>query len=1217
MNLKLAHLSDLHLDDRKDLAMQQQVLLAVVKDIEASEPDCILLTGDLYERKSSPAERLAASTILRELSSLAPVVLVKGNHDAQEDLSIFTRLESEWGVAVFEGPAGIIPESSRVITTHVALKPGKESLALGILVLPWMDKAHFQAVLPASMSSEQAKQEAQAAAQTCLDCLENEAHRLRQQGIIPILAAHLNVLGAEVASGQVPQGTTIDVTPDQLGALSCAYVGLGHIHKHQDWYSGRVCYSGSPIRHDFGEPEEKGWVLVHISGVTKEMTSTQFMHSPCPEMHRLELDLREAGNTEAATAFIPELDQRDGITLTGSITRVRLLMEETQPVHEWCDLVEGYLESAGCRTWKVEPVIEHRQQVRDSRIANARTTWEKVTAWMGWSSDTPMDAEQEGRMQVKLGTIEELTTGGTIQNARPLTLDWLHFRGFTTFLHEVHLNLKELGAGLIALVGRNGAGKTTIMETVLGGLFRSFATRSGSLYDHAHGTDAFIEQHWSDDRGQGLHAILRVNAEKRQMDGVLSRDNGSGSAEVIASGAATCREKVEQHWGTLQQVRSSVFMAQDKGGSFLAMPRAQRRQLFIDMLGLSHLSELCEAAKAQVSQQQLELQSVQARLGTLSGQEADLVEWEHGLPDVMRANDDATALEAAQKDSLGHAEAHLTDLQGQLEASAELRGKVSTAREKVTGAERASRAAIQHREDTKALWQTKVNQIDPDQCDAQKKVVSESAAKTASQWREMAVEAQELVDKKAELMVAKGQWDDVSLQIQAAEKKLRDAKACLKELVSVEHELERAQAGAALVKMAQAAPCKVSDTWHIPGSEVDYGLAGGCELLSTALQDPAAPRVERLASTRREHLKLLGSICPDTHPDQVEDKLTDLVSSLVEHREQFRAATVELEQVPRSEQWLAELGRKLAELEEQTTAKLGSWDKQKQELQSQLDKAKREMLSALETEDHQVRQAAEELAAAQQELEGLEEMASSFDMVQAKDVEAAQAAVATAKAAHEEAAHDLQATASDLATFKQKVGELVPVRQQIEQAKKEETHLEAERGDWLLLSRALGKHGVQALEIDAAGPETSGLVNQLLDACFPEGRFRVTIQTLKEKKSSPGEFSEDFDLVVHDQGQARPVDSLSGGEKVIISEAVSLALSIFNARRSGVKWGNIFRDETASALDPENASHYVAMLRKAMELGGFHQCIFVAHLPQVYEAADTRLMVGGGQVQVQ
>ncbi|MNL35126.1 hypothetical protein D3C87_1571380 [compost metagenome] len=85
---------------------------------------------------------------------------------------------------------------------------------------------------------------------------------------------------------------------------------------------------------------------------------------------------------------------------------------------------------------------------------------------------------------------------------------------------------------------------------------------------------------------------------------------------------------------------------------------------------------------------------------------------------------------------------------------------------------------------------------------------------------------------------------------------------------------------------------------------------------------------------------------------------------------------------------------------------------------------------------------------------------------------------------------------------------------------------------------------------------------------------------------------------------------------MILNEAISLALAIYNTRKSGRHFETLFRDETAGALDPVNAERYLRMLRRALELGGFHQLIFIAHQQELWEQADSRVMVRGGQVEV-
>jgi exonuclease SbcC len=110
---------------------------------------------------------------------------------------------------------------------------------------------------------------------------------------------------------------------------------------------------------------------------------------------------------------------------------------------------------------------------------------------------------------------------------------------------------------------------------------------------------------------------------------------------------------------------------------------------------------------------------------------------------------------------------------------------------------------------------------------------------------------------------------------------------------------------------------------------------------------------------------------------------------------------------------------------------------------------------------------------------------------------------------------------------------------------------------------------------------------------------------------------DDFDVEVRNKNLDRTclVDELSGGQFVLVNEAVNLGIAIYNMRQGeGIRYETLFRDETVGALDTTNAKEYVRMLRRAMDLGGFHQVVFICHSPLVWELAGRVLEVHGGQV---
>jgi exonuclease SbcC len=166
--------------------------------------------------------------------------------------------------------------------------------------------------------------------------------------------------------------------------------------------------------------------------------------------------------------------------------------------------------------------------------------------------------------------------------------------------------------------------------------------------------------------------------------------------------------------------------------------------------------------------------------------------------------------------------------------------------------------------------------------------------------------------------------------------------------------------------------------------------------------------------------------------------------------------------------------------------------------------------------------------------------------------------------------------------------------------------------DWTELARVLGPNGVQALLIDAAGPEVSDLANELLSECYSD-RFVLQLTTTRPRADGKGS-REVFDLTVtdNDRGRVGTAEKYSGGEQVIIDEAIALAIAIYNARKGGISGGDLFRDECSGTLDNDKAPRYISMLRKALTLGGFSRCYFITHQDFLVDLADKTIVCNNG-----
>ena len=203
------------------------------------------------------------------------------------------------------------------------------------------------------------------------------------------------------------------------------------------------------------------------------------------------------------------------------------------------------------------------------------------------------------------------------------------------------------------------------------------------------------------------------------------------------------------------------------------------------------------------------------------------------------------------------------------------------------------------------------------------------------------------------------------------------------------------------------------------------------------------------------------------------------------------------------------------------------------------------------------------------------------------------------------------------AQIKQRLEQLEAARIRLAQIEAELGAARAEQEDYSYLSRVFGPDEIQLCEIQAAGPQVSTLVNSLLEGCF-DNKFEIRFRTQRPKADGRG-MVDDFDVEVRNKNLDRTclVDELSGGQFVLVNEAVNLGIAIYNMRQGeGIRYETLFRDETVGALDATNAKEYVRMLRRAMDLGGFHQVVFICHSPLVWELADRILSVGDGCVVV-
>ena len=171
----------------------------------------------------------------------------------------------------------------------------------------------------------------------------------------------------------------------------------------------------------------------------------------------------------------------------------------------------------------------------------------------------------------------------------------LSLQGITeAFRERITVDFEALGPGLIAIVGENEVGKSTLIGSIFAALFRQLPGQKRSLYDFCTHPQPEIEMTFGVNGGR-YRSLLKLDPKARQMDSYIFDGQGvalaSGKKEAFA-------EWISKHVGSASGFLASIFSNQHRTGNFLSLERSQRKELFItQLLGLQRLRLISATAR--------------------------------------------------------------------------------------------------------------------------------------------------------------------------------------------------------------------------------------------------------------------------------------------------------------------------------------------------------------------------------------------------------------------------------------------------------------------------------------------------------------------------------------------------------------------------------------------------------------------------------------------
>lgn len=779
-------------------------------------------------------------------------------------------------------------------------------------------------------------------------------------------------------------------------------------------------------------------------------------------------------------------------------------------------------------------------------------------------------------------------------------------RGLGPFKKQVEHDLSTLEGRLTVISGANGAGKSTLAELLLGAVYRSTPTR-GTLVNLA---------------GENRDGLLEVTVEtddvyilRHLVDGV------SGKAEAVAmygdgkpitnTGKVTEFDSwVSKHFPTIDLALVTQFAAQQSGG-FLDCKPANRKTLMLQMFGADHIEELAkysrdrerthQRAVEQLSyvhsaprppgipvadtqalrvveaherakrshQLALSAQSAleDARLAHQAAgvQERDLQEWQGNHSRIAAAlftlgeEDGVLFQRATADDELLTNESAVNEA---VKAQEEIRGR---------GQELGDAAGIRKAQVEALVTETRVRRESIAGLDVRLK----RAANLSAEYSEVANAAELAESLKADI-------EKLDLVAAAAEHSLEAVRA--ERLMGAEERIEALRNALIDVESSELTANEVARYALDADDKVVKAAASLPKLLKEAQTE-----VARIHTERHTARTSMGAA-------------------------QTKAGRLSLVEAARTEASGLEGERSaLAEADSAAAGILAAAQADHQEAETRLKSTRAEYVQAA-----QLASMAPSIAAAKGRAEGRAEQLEQntarkrvleaerealgerpqapipIDLEAFKRVEERESRAFTAA----EAAHAAEISLHERA-LEHDAG-LVETKAQLDKCI--EVH-----DDWARLGRDLGKDGLQAALIDAALPELVSLTNQLLGDAFGP-RFAVDVRS-QNLSVSGKKMIETLDVFVLDgeRGREAKAETYSGGERAIIAEGLSLALTTLACRQAGIDAPTIIRDEAGAALDEGRGRQWVAMLRQAAELIGAERVLFVSHDAGCRALADSEV----------
>lgn len=981
-------------------------------------------------------------------------------------------------------------------------------------------------------------------------CFLLAAKRREFPDIPCVMLYHGDIAGSSLQNGRtIERGTGIAISIDELASIGADYYALGHIHKPQQVGTLPAYYAGSIYPKDFGETHKAGFNIVEIADGKTDVKRIDFRH---PQNMKIEggADVKIDGDYTGKRVWLE-------ITCT---KEERVLLDEEKILSE----LKKHGAVDGSRVTISEIPTE---TVRAAEITEAAGVSDKFKVW----------AENTG-IEVKesvLQKIAELDTDISTEIAKAKgswELVSLNLRGAIGIYKglkkdEVSINFDSFDSGLIALTGDNGKGKTTLIENCHP--YPKMLTRKDKLQEQFRLRDSFREVVYRDrDTGRMVKCVIQVDGETKSGScnyfAYDSYDGGKSWHAVpgLDKNLKPYEEFVEATFGPLELYLRTAFITQRPTKNLPDLTDAtagEKKTLFVELAGIDYLQKFSETANDRVKanaekvhDSEIRIQMLESSLSRKSGIEKSLLESEKTAKEKQTELDGITASGKKAREELNGAQERFNAEKDRLNKENGLKGDVSTLESEISNIEseisRNQEAAEKRAENEKVISDYENLQ----------KVLAEEQMKRASINEANSAKMSDYLQEKSE-------FDEKIAEIKKNIETLTTEKnAVEKEILKSENE----------IKFKERDLAEISDTCPTCGQKLP------------------ADKIAELNAKKAEAEKAVkiledGIAEKRNHVSEIEKKTAELTQELSEFAFSEPAK-------PKREEFDASA-------ENEATAKLNAINIEKAKTELETAKTAAVRIEGLTAQIADKKKLLENAEKTLREIEAKRDATAESDFYEAqKKIDSLTEKFTSVKA-------ELAGINATIEAEKKSLAEIAESEKELEKVRKEAEKARLESVEWELVSKAFGKDGIQALELDALAPGISETANRILKSGYGD-RFSISIETTRIGGSGKKTKQiEDFKIMVNDDGDVTALENKSGGESVWIKRAIYDAFAVIRRRNTGFAFLTCFQDETDGALDASAKTAYCRMLEASHEAGKLRHTIIITHSNEVRAMIEQKI----------